>query len=466
MLNPWLLLGSIAFVAGFSINLLMNRNLGDAFTAGLTTLATAWSAAAAVNWYRNRAGDTRTAMLRQQIHTLQQHRAAEQEVVLELEAEQERIARSLSLMQGELQQRQLSETQPARDVSWNLATTGIVESASMYPAQDRAIASVSARNVEDDLRQFIAQATATKQKITASLNNLQVELSQLNAQASEHRQLRDQLFQEVNYLSQQKQTLTSEIEQLQADVKDLEQCRTELDHYIVYVETKKQELETGTNPLQKALQQLQTQVTALQIELQQLDSQVGDRRREKDALDREIAAVEQQKAIAIVAENNSSPPEVASLPGKLPEKNIASSPKPKKRISSPRSSSLEPKTESETLPEPTIPPTPKPALPQEKDDTDNLSEPWTNFMVQLSDYELQALRAIAQENNPLHTLNTIAEESFTNLDELLTSINRQAEDILGESVVNFRSGSASPAIVRDHQKQINKMIETYEYLTE
>jgi len=33
-------------------------------------------------------------------------------------------------------------------------------------------------------------------------------------------------------------------------------------------------------------------------------------------------------------------------------------------------------------------------------------------------------------------------------------------------VVNPRSGFAPPAIVREHQKTIKKMIETYEYLTE
>ena len=499
MLNPWLLLGSIAFVASFSISLLMNRDLGGAFIAGLTGLATAWGSAATVNWYRNRSSDSRIATLKHQIRTLQQYRATEQQAVLELEAEKERIAQSLNLMQGDLRSRQ-TETPSTRGVSWNLAATEIVESPT-HPPQEGTKASGSAKAAENDLRQFLADAAATKQKITASLNNLQTELSQLNTQTAENRSFRDQLVQEINHLSQQKQTLVSTTKRLQSDVTDLEQCRNELDQYVSYVETKKQELETGANPLQKGLKQLQTQIAALQTELQQLETQVSDRRREKDALDQTIASLKQQNQQAQVArtmlekvdkqlsdrrkEKEALEKQIAQLQAQKTalrtssiQPDLATTPEDatpklnsKKLVAPPKPRPLENGNGVETSPASAISSTPK-SVPleapvQEPEPTaDALSDPWTNFMVQLSEYEFQALRAIAQESNPLRTLNVIADESFTSLDELLDSINRQSQDIVGELVINPRSGFAPPAIVREHQKTIKKMIETYEYLTE
>jgi chromosome segregation ATPase len=462
MLNPWLLLGSIAFGASFSISLLMNQDWGGAIAAGLTGLATAWGTAATVNWYRNRSTDSRIATLKYQIRTLQHYRAAEQQALLELEAAKERGAQSLGLMQGDVRSRQ-PEMLPDRGVSWNLMATDMVESpiyppSEIYPSSERIPPEARATGAaEADLRQFLADAAATKQKITASLNNLQADLSQLNAQTAENRQLRDQLVEEINHLSQQKQALVANTKRLQADVNDLEQCRNELDHYISTVEAKKQELETGANPLQKALQQLQTQVTALHMELQQLETQVSDRLRDKNALDQTIALLKQQHQPAQVAQE-----------GLQKVKNSTPKPNSKKLISPPKPLPSGNGKGAEIPSKPAIVShTPKSAPLQEREDTaDDLSDLWKNFMVQLLNYEFQALRAIAEESNPLRTLNAIADESFTSLDELLDSINRQAQDIVGESVVNCRSGFAPPAIAREHQKTIKKMIETYEYLTE
>ncbi|PZV18026.1 MAG: hypothetical protein DCF22_02575 [Leptolyngbya sp.] len=500
MLNPWFLLGSIAFVASFSISLLMNHDWGSAIVMGLAGLSIAWGTAATVNWYRNRSTDSRSAALKHQIRTLQHHRVIEQRTLLELEAETERVAQSLALMQGDLRSRR-TEMSPDRGVSWNLMATEVVES-SIHPPPVGMTVAVPAKGAEAELRQFLAEAAATKQKITASLNNLQTELNQLNAQTAENRQFRDQLVQEINHLSQQKQTLVANTNRLQADVKDLEQCRDELDQYISYVETKKQELETGANPLQKALKQLQAQVTALQTELQQLETQVSDRLHEKTALDQTIASLKQQQKNAQVAqdllqkvENQLSDrrPEKEALgkqiiqlqtqktalqtssaqpdrfiPKDASTKNTLSKPNSKKLISSTKIVSSDNENGAITAPKPAVSSNPSKSAPLQKqeDIADALSDPWTNFMVQLLDYEFQALRAIAQESNPLRTLNAIADESFTSLDELLDSINRQAQDIIGESVVNCRSGFAPPEIAREHQKTIKKMIETYEYLTE
>ncbi len=506
MLNPWLVLGSSAFVASFSISLMMNRDLGGAIAAGAMGLAIAWSSAAAVNWYRNHSTETRIATLKHQIRTLQQHRAAEQQALREWETEKERVMRSLTSIQSDGQQRPAAAS-PAPAVSWNLAATEVIESSQTYLSPEE----MAAGTAQADLRHFLDEAAATKQKITTTLNDLQTELGQLNLQTAENRQFRDQLAQEVNHLSQQKQMLVSTTKRLQADIKELEKGRHELDQYISHAKTKKQELETGANPLQKTLTPLQTQIAALHNELQQLETQVGDRQREKESLDQTIATLHQQTQQVQVAQAalqtveqklsdrrkeketvekqivqlqaqktalraSSLQPDLmtsakATSPKDPPSKATASKSSSKKLAAPPKPRSLANSIEGETLPESHISGSPQSVLAQEsmpepEQPVEALSDPWTNLMVQLSDYEFQALRAIAQEINPLRTLNAIADESFTSLDELLESINRQAQDIVGEPVVNPRSGFAPPAIVREHQKTIKKMIETYEYLTD
>jgi len=495
MLNPWFLLGSIAFVASFSISLLMNHDWVSAIVAGSTGLVTAWGTAATVNWYRNHSTDSRVTALKYQIRTLQHHRATEQQGLLELEAEKERVARSLAWMQDDLEQRR-TEISSAKKVSWNLIAPEMVESPLYPPSEALAIAAPTAAEV--DLRQFLSETAATKQKVTASLNNLQAELSQLNAQTTENRLFRDQLVQEINHLSQQQQVLVANTKQLQTDVKDLEQCRNELDQYIAYVELKKQELETGANPLQKALKQLQTQVAALQTELQQLETQVsdrlhekksldqtaqvaqealqkieqqlGDRHQEKESLEKQIDQLQTQKTTLQTSpalQTSLVQPDL-SLAKDIAVKNTTPKSNPKKLISpsKPRSPKTGNGANTPSKPAVSSNPSKSASLQEGKNIEEALPDPWTNFMIQLSDYEFQALKAIAQESNPLRTLNTIAEDSFSSVDELLESINRQAQDIVGKSVINSRAGFAPPAIAREHEKTIKKMIETYEYLTE
>jgi DNA repair exonuclease SbcCD ATPase subunit len=344
------------------------------------------------------------------------------------------------------------------------------------------------------LNQFLAEAAATKQKIVASLNHLQAELGQLNGQIAEQRQVRERLSQEINALTQQKQKLAASSKSLKAEVDELERCRIEVDQYLAYVETKKKELETGANPLQKALKQLQGQVTALQEELRQLEAQVtakrqekevldraiatsqptqnqarslqetlqklenkiADRRQEKESLERQITQLQAQKT-ALRNQPEATPPELVRP---TPPKKASASPPVADRGNGKAAPSLNPKgmaaSQQAALPLPR----------EEEEETQDLSDLWTDFMVQLSDYEFQALRAIAEEGSPLPILTQLAEESFTSTDELVDAINQRAQEILGEAIIKPQTGFSPPTIVRNQQRTIRKMIETYEYLTE
>jgi len=578
MLNPWLFLGTVAFITSFAVSLLMTTDLGGSLIAGSSALVTALATAAAVNWYRNQATDRRLMALKHQIRLLQHRRAAEEQAVIDLSAEKERVMLSLNSMQESLRQRQLPSSNPYEPpaLSWNLST----------PPVETAQAEIADAEIQPEfhpasLTQFISEAAATKQKITASLNHLQSELSQLNTQVSEQRQVRDQLIQDVQHLKQQKQHLDGTTKTMSQEVEELERCRQELDQYVVYLETKKQELESGANPLQKALKQLQSQVSALQEELRSLEGQVTAKRREKEALEQEtnrtkpgqqptkfhqealrqletqkaqleqeLATIQQDRDRAIALQQTlphleqqksqleaellqlrqqqtttkSVQADLQQLEGQKAqlerelsslkhqqtqlkaaqenlqklEKQIRDRRQEKESLEKQITQLQAQKTALRNQPTPTPEPATqqlerqetnrsgqngngKPALerpmsrpkpepieeaPWDEDSTEHgLSDLWTDFMVQLPEYELQALKAIAHESNPTRILNRIAEDNFTTPAEMIDSINRLAEDIVGERVVKSR-GSAPPIVRKEHQRTIKKLIETYEYLTE
>lgn len=565
MLNPWLILGTVAFIASFGISLLMTSDLGGALIAGASALATGLATAATVNWYHNRSSESRMAALKHQIRLLQRRRAEEQQAVLEISAEKERVIQSLNSMQEDLRQRQLPGSNPyARPaLSWDLSSQPL-ESPQVAIAEG--YSDLQPEFHPASLNQFVMEAAATKQKITASLNHLQSELSQLNSQVSDQRQVREHLLQEITQLNQQQQGLTQTAKELTQDIEELERCRAELDQYVVYVETKKQELEAGANPLQKALKQLQGQVTALQEELRSLEAQVTTKRQEKAALERELSNSKQNQFQAkplhdsiqkLESQKSQLEREVASLKQQQEqsktlqaelkqldtqklqlERDLASLKQQQSQLKASQDSlqklekqvgdrrrekeslekqiaqlqaqktalrnqsnvpqpdaQLELQTEvvasaqngksKPALQRPVM--RPQPQLQEDEEDEGDeedgdeweeeeeadeaaseqeLSELWTEFMLQLPEYELQALKAIAHEGNPTRVLNRIAEDNFTTTEEMLASINQLAEEMVGETVINTRAGFAPPAIARDHQRTIKKVIETYEYLSE
>lgn len=601
MLNPWLTLGMGAFAISLVISLMMTRDLGGSIVTGSLAMATAFLTAATVNWYHNRAADSRIATLKQQIRLLQRRRAEEQQAVLEISAEKERAAMSLTSMQEQLRQRQLPGSLPfARStLSWDLSSQGYANAdVESDPQED-----------SDELNQFIADATATRQKINASLNHLQAELSQLNAQINDQQTVREQLVQDIHRLTDQKQELILKITTLETEIESLERCRIELDHYIAYVEAKKQELESGTNPLQKALKQLQEQVNALQAELSQLEGDVTVKRKEKESLERELADAKHQKnvvkplqesvkvleaqkaelersllvltqqqetlqntqehlktledqqselersivdlqqqqdALKATQENlqnlelqkNQLEQDLANLkqdqeglqsvqdnlqklenqlsdrrkekeslerqitqlqaqktslrhqtsPANDPWSKEPSSKKQtsrkhiaeeqlrlatdNQRKAKPTSEQRSGKAKSTVTSNSESSAQVKPEInqgnsaPHQTEQDQELSDVWTDFMLQLPEYELQALKAIAQESNSTRLINRIAEANFVTADELVDSINQLAEAIVGEPVVKSRSNFSPPVIFRDHVKTIKKLIKTYEYLAQ
>lgn len=578
MLNPWLFLGTIAFIASFAVSLLMTSDLGGSLVAGSLALATAFGTAASVNWYHNRSTDRRLLNLRQQLRQLQRRRADEEQAIADLAAEKERVMVALNTMQETLRQRQLPGAMPSATPgpSWNLATQTAAEApqAAIAPVEPE----VQPEFQPASLAQFIREAAATKHKISANLQQLQSELSQVSTEVVEQRRAREQLMQEMQQLQQQQQHLKHTGQTLAQEVQELDRCRQELDQSVVHLETKKQALESGANPLQKALKQLQSQVTALQAELRSLESQVTAKRREKEALEQvgsrltsdpvtpaeqaavqqlerqkaqlehSLATLQQEQAHAIALQQ--SLPQLESQKAQLEaelahlsqqqassqqmqlelkqleaqkaqlerdlsslkqqqgqlkvaqdtlqkvEKQIRDRRQEKESLEKQITQLQAQKTALRNQPpaasvlnaqslevaekaannahngqptsateRPTTRSQPVKTSPHLEFSEQELSDVWTNFMVQLPEYELQALSAIARESNPTRILNRIAADNFTTPEELVHSINQLATEMIGDRIIKVR-GQAPPIVMKNYQRTIKKLIETYEYLTE
>ncbi|UBF29146.1 hypothetical protein K9N68_15690 [Kovacikia minuta CCNUW1] len=525
MLKSRLLLGSIAFGVSFGINFLTSRDASKALVVGLTTVPAALIAAFVVDRRSYKQAETRLAVLKSHIRTLQKRRSEAYQALVEVEsAQKEQTVLSFNAMPLQPQPRQLPSVAPARPkmISWDLSAPFRSEEAVIEVKPYELPTELQIRQQPDtrpnlvhesetELNQVLADASVAKRKIEANLNSLQTELSQIKTQIAEHRQTRDKLVRELADLKQQKQRLEAESLTVKQDVDELKRCQVELEQFLTYAEGKKRELETGSHPLQTALKELQAQVNALQDELHRLEIQVSDRKIQKNDLDRQIASHPLQSSLKqLQTQINSLQVEFQGLETQIKERrsqkdhleqeitalkaqhqtlgdrpiqpdrpqvekngnnghSTHATNKPIKETNSGKETPLpspKPVALSATLPAPTQEVLAKPNPPKTEKPSGDLPQEWTEFMVQLPEYELQVLRAIVEQNNPAGIIKKIAEDNLTMPEALIDSINEQALEIVGDIIIEPGTGTGSATVSREHLKTIKKLIKTYEYLVE
>ena len=178
-------------------------------------------------------------------------------------------------------------------------------------------------------------------------------------------------------------------------------------------EPKRQQVETGSKSLQAAIEQLQLQISSLHAELGQLETQILDRRQQKEALDHEILAL--QKPL---------PDQVTDVIHKVEVVPL-----------NPRSNGSVIKSAS-------------PDLPAE----------WTQFFTHLSESELKALRAIAEQKNLMPRLKKIAEDNLTMPELLIDAINERALDTIGDMILEPGLSNTPTMIAEEYRAIVQKLI--------
>ncbi|HAJ59637.1 MAG TPA: hypothetical protein DCP31_10500 [Cyanobacteria bacterium UBA8543] len=152
------------------------------------------------------------------------------------------------------------------------------------------------------------------------------------------------------------------------------------------------------NQLIEEKRTLQANINFLQVELRQLQVQVIEKQNEKKALEQGLSHFEEQRRQLVEGLHNLKVQTTPSLPP-LPQEQI-------------------------------------PELPDE----------WTEFRLQLADYEFLVLKAIAEQDNPSGVIKKIAQEHLTMPEVLIDSINERAMDAIGDLIID--SGSSSTPLIR------------------
>jgi hypothetical protein len=107
---------------------------------------------------------------------------------------------------------------------------------------------------------------------------------------------------------------------------------------------------------------------------------------------------------------------------------------------------------------------PTPSFQTSEASSQELPDEWQELLVQLPEYELEVLRAIVEQNNPVPVIRKIAEENLTMPELLIDSINERALESVGDLIITTGTGVGSAKVAREHLKTVRKLLNIYEYL--
>ncbi|MCY7320912.1 MAG: hypothetical protein LH660_03700 [Phormidesmis sp. CAN_BIN36] len=378
-----------------------SRDLGRALLTGLITFFASLVGVAVAERRYHQLFEQRSAELAAHIRGLQHKRSEAYESLLAISEEHDRIAQNLDSPQIQ------PAYKPKAAVSWNLTHSAPLQAPSSQPLSPTKLQARARQEVE--LRDSLSSTLAAKQRAELNLTTIQAELNQIKAQILEQKNTKETLIQEIRTLTGQKQRVEADLLTLKPQINELERYRSELNQFLLSAEPKRQQVETGSKSLQAAIEQLQLQISSLHEELGQLETQILDRRQQKETLDYEILAskealVPDVSRISIVPVNQRSNGAVI--------KSAA------------------------------------PDLPSE----------WTQFFTHLSDSELKALCAIAEQKNLRPRLKKIAEDSLTMPELLIDAINERALDTIGDMILEPGSSNTPALIAEEYRSIVQKLI--------
>ena len=100
---------------------------------------------------------------------------------------------------------------------------------------------------------------------------------------------------------------------------------------------------------------------------------------------------------------------------------------------------------------------------EEKQDDPKLPSEWEEFMWELSEYEIQILKSLAEEDNPVETIKRISDEQIKMPELLIETINERALETIGDLIIE--PGSSPPMIADDdYLTTLKQMLKVYEDL--
>lgn len=272
---------------------------------------------------------------------------------------------------------------------------------------------------ESELKQSLLASAAEKQRTEVNLNVLKPELNQLYIQITEQRSYKQQLSQDLITLGEHKLQLERELHDVRAELKPLQGQLAER-------QNQKEVLERDLSFLNNLKLQLEEKTHNLQTQLQELEKKKAELNHCLSA----IAATRQETEDSV----NYWQTELVRLQKQVAEKQNNQEETGQKLINFH-------KKEVDNQP------------------IEKLSDEWTEFMMQLPEYEFQVLEAVLEPGNSSAKIKKIAENNIIMPEVLIELINERALDTISELILVPGNEGFPPKIPEEYLTNVKKALE-------
>ncbi|MEH2322742.1 MAG: tellurite resistance TerB C-terminal domain-containing protein [Nostoc sp.] len=409
------ILGIVAFSVSFGLSLVPNWDFNKAFLTGLITAVTIYTAALFVDKRRRNYEMFILGSIHKRIKEMEGLKAR---VVREINQIEEH--HNLLYAESQQLQNQVTESRNQRDSLHRELRTF----AGQKKQLETEISSLKTEinNLQKNLTELnnaFSVLTAEKRRLESNCNVSRSEITHLQSQISELQQEKQEIESNLTLLGRLKPQLEEKLYELRIAIQELEVETTKKNQLLVATKAERENI-------QAILNSSQTQLAEHKAELQQLQEQVSLLQEERDSLQNQVWELLQQI-------ETFNPEHLADNSNE---------------------------EDNELFPFSEIMGTTAIRDTSEADTSENLPEEWTNFLENLPVYELQVLKAIVEQDNPNAAIKKIAETNITMPNLLIDSINEQANDIIGELIID--SNSESPEVYQEYIKNVKKIIAIYE----
>lgn len=423
--------GSVAFGVSFGIGLLANRDLNKALLTGAITIPATYAGAVITDKRRTNQEKLLRGSLRNQVQELEQQQIKLHQTLSAKTAELQKKETNRNFLQTELGQlqNQIAEQLHLKE-GLNQDITALQEQKHQLEERSHNLhTQVQAlEKKQTTLNQSLAAKTAEIQKTQTNLNSLQAELERLRTQVVEQQNGKEALTHELTTLRAQKQQLVKDRQQLESRLDSLHTELEQLQNQFPQRQNNKRQLDQELSTLQEQRKQVEAEKNKLQAQIQTLETE----------------QTQWNQLISLTkAESQKAEANLKSLQAELSNLQL--------QVTKLQNENEIPDQEQINQEE------------QKQEDNGELPSEWEEFMWELSEYEIQILKSIAEEDNPIETIKRISEEQIKMPELLIESINERALETVGDLIIE--SGTSPPMIAdEDYLTILKQMLKVYEDL--
>ncbi len=263
MVKNRLLLGSVAFIVGFGLSLLMNRDMKTALLTGLITVPAAFSGIVAAEYKQRTQQKLAVTALQSQIYQLERWKTQLNQSLYAIAAEKQRTETNLNFLKIELSQlhTQIAEQRSYKQqLGQDLFTLTEQKSKLKTETHDLKNQIQACEKRRGELHQYLHSLKTEKQDTEVIFHSLKTELEQLQIQFTEQ-----DIQQQISEISlantkQSKNKLEEKLHTIQIHIQELKQQKENLNQSLTVMIKEKEVIEIDIRLFRAELNKLQAQV--------------------------------------------------------------------------------------------------------------------------------------------------------------------------------------------------------------